>query len=119
MEMIADILLVAGALGAGFYCFVLARRLARFTDLDNGVGAAVAVLSKQVDELGQALQAAQKSARDGAGSLQELTQQAESVANRLELLVASMHDLPDRSSGEADRERQADATFLRHATRGR
>ena len=43
MELIADILLVAGALGAGLYCHVLARRLSRFNDLENGVGGAVAV----------------------------------------------------------------------------
>ncbi len=58
--MIADILLVAGALGAGFYCFILARRLTKFTDLENGVGGAVAVLSAQVDDLGKTLNLAQK-----------------------------------------------------------
>ncbi len=47
MELIADILLVAGALGAGLYCFVLSRRLRKFTDLEQGVGGAVAVLSSQ------------------------------------------------------------------------
>ena len=62
MEVIADILLVAGALGAGFYCFILARRLSRFTDLENGVGGAVAVLSAQVDDLTKTLGAAQQSA---------------------------------------------------------
>lgn len=35
MEVVADILLVAGALGAGLYCFVLSRRLTRFADLEN------------------------------------------------------------------------------------
>ena len=50
MDVIADILLVAGALGAGFYCYILARRLSRFNDLENGVGGAVAVLSAQVDD---------------------------------------------------------------------
>ena len=51
MELVADILLVAGALGAGVYCFVLARRLNRFNALEKGVGGAVAVLSAQVDDL--------------------------------------------------------------------
>ena len=48
MTLIADILLVAGALGAGLYCHVLAGRLRRFTDLEKGVGGAVAVLSAQI-----------------------------------------------------------------------
>lgn len=95
--MIADILLVAGAIGAGFYCFILARRLTKFTDLENGVGGAVAVLSAQVDDLGKTLTQAQKSAGASSKSLGELTERAEDVARRLELLVASMHDLPQSS----------------------
>ena len=97
MEFIADILLVAGALGAGFYCFVLSRRLSRFNDLENGVGGAVAVLSAQVDDLTKTLQSAQGTAVASSGSLEELTDRAEAVAKRLELMVASMHDLPDES----------------------
>lgn len=94
MELIADILLVAGALGAGFYCFVLARRLRRFNDLENGVGGAVAVLSAQVDDLAKTLEAAQNTASSSTQSLEGLTDRAETVAKRLELMVASMHDLP-------------------------
>ena len=95
MDLIADILLVAGALGAGLYCFVLARRLARFNDLENGVGGAVAVLSAQVDDLTKTLAAAQNTAASSSESLDGLTERAEGVAKRLELLVASMHDLPE------------------------
>lgn len=98
MEMIADILLIAGALGAGFYCFILARRLTKFTDLENGVGGAVAVLSAQVDDLSKTLNHAQHSAGTSSKSLGELTERAEDVARRLELLVASMHDLPQGSN---------------------
>lgn len=95
MELIADILLVAGALGAGFYCYVLARRLSRFNDLENGVGGAVAVLSAQVDDLTRTLHAARETAGESTRSLDDLTDRAERVAKRLELMVASMHDLPD------------------------
>ncbi len=95
MELIADVLLVVGALGAGLYCYVLAKRLSRFNDLETGVGGAVAVLSAQVDDLTKTLQLAQNTASKSSGSLSELTDRAEGVAKRLELLVASMHDLPD------------------------
>lgn len=94
IEVISDILLVGGALGAGFYCFVLARRLARFNDLETGIGGAVAVLSAQVDDLNRTLLTAQKAAANSTGTLEGLTERAEGVAKRLELLVASMHDLP-------------------------
>lgn len=101
MELVADILLVAGALGAGFYCFVLARRLNRFNDLEKGVGGAVAVLSAQVDDLTKTLAAAQ-SASDGSNTvLADLTTRAESVAGRLELMMASMHDIPDAENPNA------------------
>lgn len=95
METIADILLVAGALGAGVYCFVLARRLARFNDLENGIGGAVAVLSVQVDDLTRALAVAQKAASESSSSLDDLTERAETVAGRLEILVASLNDLTE------------------------
>ena len=103
MQLIADFLLVAGALGAALYCFVLARRLSRFNDLKDGMGGAVAVLSAQVDDLTRTLQTARDTAGDSHRSLQDLTGRAESVAQRLELLVASMHDLPTEGASEASR----------------
>ncbi|MES0862214.1 hypothetical protein ABLN87_07635 [Ruegeria sp. SCPT10] len=93
MELIADILLVAGALGAGLYCFVLSRRLRRFTDLEKGVGGAVAVLSSQADELKRSLDNARAASDQSGESLKGLTVRAESVAQRLELIMASMHDV--------------------------
>ncbi|MEX0302344.1 MAG: hypothetical protein AB3N24_07980 [Leisingera sp.] len=110
MDIIADILLAAGALGAGFYCLVLSRRLKRFNDLEKGVGGAVAVLSAQVDDLNKSLQSAQQVSDGSSKALQQLTGRAESVAQRLELMMASMHDIPDagvaapaaQSGGEDD-----------------
>ncbi|MBR9762741.1 MAG: hypothetical protein GYB53_04220 [Rhodobacteraceae bacterium] len=113
MELIADILLVAGALGAGFYCYILARRLSRFNDLENGMGGAVAVLSAQVDDLSKTLQQARGAATDSSSSLEQLTERAEQVAKRLELLVASMHDL-DVSAQRASPEPEPPAVFARH-----
>ena len=106
MSMIADILLVAAAIGATFYCIVLSRRLNRFTDLERGVGGAIAALSNQVDDMTQTLQSAQGAAQASTVSLGDLTGRAEDAARRLELLVASMHDLP-----EPDGEARARAVF--------
>ncbi len=97
MDLIADILLIAGALGAGLYCAVLSRRLNRFTDVEKGVGGAISVLSKQVTDMTKALESAQAETASSASSLSSLTGKAEGVAQRLELLVASMHDLPEVS----------------------
>lgn len=115
MDMIADILLVAGALGAGFYCYVLARRLTKFNDLENGVGGAVAVLSAQVDDLTRMLAAAQSTASDSSQSLTVLTERAEDAARKLELLVASLHDLPEvKPAEDPDADPIVEPVFTRH-----
>ena len=124
MDLIADILMGAGALGAGFYCFVLSRRLNRFNDLENGVGGAVAVLSGQVTDLTKLLETTQQAANTSTVTLDGLTDRAETVARRLELLVASMHDLPDQEAKEkapdpAEKKQPEDAVvFMRHGQEG-
>lgn len=95
MDLIADILLVAGSFGAAVYCYVLSSRLKRFTTLETGMGGAIAVLSAQVDEMTIALEKARGAATGSAESLTALTVRGEEVARRLELLVASLHDLPE------------------------
>lgn len=94
MDLIADILLVAGALGAAVYCYVLAARLKSFATLETGMGGAIAVLSAQVDDMTRALEQARGAAQGSASSLTALTERAEVIGARLEMLVASMHDLP-------------------------
>lgn len=119
MDLIADILLAAGALGAGFYCFVLSRRLTRFTNLEDGVGGAVAVLSAQVDDLTRTLAEAQKTAGDSNQALQAQTERASEVAKRLELMMASMHDLPTEEPSEQSRpQSEAEMVFFRHPRNG-
>lgn len=101
MGLIADILLIAGALGTAIYCIVLARRLSRLTGLESGMGGAIAVLSGQVDGMTRALSAAQTAANVSSERLDELTQRAEATAKRLELLLAAMHDLEGRTANAA------------------
>jgi hypothetical protein len=95
MDLIANILLIAGSFGAAIYCWVLATRLRRFTTLESGMGGAIAVLSAQVDDMTVALEKARGAANHSAESLEALTLRGEAVAKRLELLVASLHDLPE------------------------
>ncbi|MGL4238160.1 hypothetical protein [Tabrizicola sp.] len=95
MDLIADILLMAGSFGAAIYCYVLSMRLKRFTTLESGMGGAIAVLSAQVDDMTVALEKARGAASGSAESLDALTARGEVVARKLELLVASLHDLPD------------------------
>lgn len=98
MELISDILLLAGSVGAAIYCYVLSTRLKKFTTLESGMGGAIAVLSAQVDDMTVALDRARGAANGSAESLEALTARGEAVARKLELLVASLHDLPDPAS---------------------
>lgn len=100
MNLIADILLVAGALGAAIYCMVLARRLKQFNGLEKGMGGAIAVLSVQVDEMTKALEAAQVAAKASSSKLEALNGRAEHAAARLELMLAALHDLPSEPHKE-------------------
>ncbi len=108
MELIADILLAAGALGAGFYCLVLSRRLKRFNDLEKGVGGAVAVLSSQVDDLNKSLVAARHMSDGSSKALEQLTGRAESVSQKLELMMASMHDIAPQPQAQTQSRTQAE-----------
>lgn len=122
MAVIADILLIAGALGVAAYCFVLSRRLKNLTGLDSGMGGAIAVLSSQVDDLTKTLTKTQESAARQEQNLAELSAKAADAAKRLELLMAAMHDLPD-APGAAPApppatEAEAPTVFVRSRDRG-
>lgn len=106
LDLIADILLAAGAFGAAFYCHVLSRRLQRFNALESGMGGAIAVLSAQVDEMTRSLEKARLVANGSAAELTSLVQRAEASAERLDLLVATLHDLPDESEAPPNRLRR-------------
>ncbi len=101
ITLVSDILLGGGAFGAAIYCYVLARRLKRFNNLENGVGGAVAVLSAQVDDMTRSLELARKAAAHSSHTLTALTERAEESARKLELMMASLHDLPEPTSAPA------------------
>jgi hypothetical protein len=101
MNLIADILLAAGAFGAAIYCSILSARLKKFSALESGMGGAIAVLSGQVDDMTIALETARGAATGSATRLDSLTQRAEAAATKLELLVASLHDLHDDAPSQS------------------
>ena len=107
---LADILLVLAALAAGAYCLVLSRRLNRFNNLENGMGGAIALLSAQITDLNDIVERAEGAAKGSADQLADLTQRSEDGAAKLEMLLASLHDLPDIPPRNKD---ETPATFVR------
>jgi hypothetical protein len=110
MTLIADILLAAGAFGAAVYCSILSARLKTFSTLETGMGGAIAVLSAQVDDMTRALETARGASDGSAGRLADLAQRAETASARLELLVASLHDLGDAPGPSVMTEADPDPT---------
>lgn len=100
MDFIANILIGSGTFGLAVYCYILAGRLKKFSTLESGMGGAIAVLSAQVDDMTKALEKARGAATGSAASLEGLATRSEAVATKLELLLASMHDLPEPRSEE-------------------
>lgn len=94
MAWIADLLLGAGTLAAMVYCMVLARRLSALSGLEGGMGGAIAVLSVQVEEMTRALSEARAAAAESGAALESRVRRAEDAAERLEIILAAMHDLP-------------------------
>jgi hypothetical protein len=115
MDFIANILLAGGALALAVYCFILQRKLTRFSQLENGMGGAIAVLSAQVDDLTRILGTAQQTASTSTQRLEDLTQRAETASARLEILMSSLHDLPGDEPSVSEPERRA--RFVRHRSR--
>ncbi|MCB5409558.1 DUF6468 domain-containing protein [Pseudogemmobacter faecipullorum] len=113
MDLIADSLLLAATLGAVLYCYVLAQRLQRFTALETGMGGAIAVLSAEVDEMTRALEKAQGVAGQSERRLGSLTDRADHLATRLELLVAALHDLPSEVPARPQEHEPVPAGVLR------
>jgi hypothetical protein len=108
LNLISDFLLGTGAFAAAFYCIALARRLKRFTALETGMGGAIAVLSAQVDDMTKALEMARASASASSSGLEDQVRRAESAAARLDLILASLHDLPDDGGQIAEDDRPAE-----------
>ena len=106
MTLVADILMVAGTFGVALYCYVLSVRLKRFSTLESGMGGAIAVLSAQVDDMTTALTRAQATAAGSAATLEALTLRAETAAARLEVMLASLHDLPERADEDVPADRK-------------
>lgn len=92
MDLIADALLLAGALTAAVYCWVLSKRVKGLNDLDTGLGSAIASLSSQVSEMQTALKAAQSVTGTTVTDMEALAERAEKAAENLKLMLATVQE---------------------------
>lgn len=94
MAFISDTLFIAGAFCLAIYCLILSRRLTRFGNLESEIGKVITGLSKQIDTLTLSIHKANESGERSVNTLRAETIKAEAAARHLELLVASLHTLP-------------------------
>jgi hypothetical protein len=95
IDLVSDALLFAGAICACVYCMVLSRRLKKLSGFESGLGGAIAVLSTQVDDMQKVLKSTEETAVKATEQLQLLIKEADDAAGNLEVLLASMDDLPE------------------------
>ena len=102
MDLIADSLLIGGAIAAAFYCWVLSVRVRSLKDLDKGLGGAIAGLSRQVDEMQTTMKAAKSFSEGSKAELEQLAQRAERASAQLEALLetAGATNKSERKSAE-------------------
>jgi hypothetical protein len=93
MQIIMDGLLVAAALFAGTYCWVLSRRVLALKDLDSGLGGAITQMTRALEDARRALEDAKTATRDGRQEQRELITRAEAASGQLRILLAASRDL--------------------------
>ena len=87
MTLLADGLLIAGALAAAIYCWVLSSRVRSLKDLDTGLGAAIAGLSDKVDAMQDTLRKTQAATHAPTAHMAELADRAERLSEELSGLL--------------------------------
>lgn len=100
MDIITDGLLIAGALFAGIYCYVLGQRLRTLRDLRSGVGGAIVGMTRALEDARRTLDEAKATSRESNQELRDLIGRAESVAGQLRILLAATRDLPPVTAGD-------------------
>lgn len=103
MDIMIDLAIAVGAFCAAAYCLLLSRRVRALTRLDGDLGKAIALLSRQVDDLSRALKAAEQSSNRSGANLAQHISTAEAAARRLELLMAAQRS-PDSDTGQFEPE---------------
>ena len=92
MNLIADGLLFAGAITAAVYCWVLSNRVKKLSDLDSGLGSAIATLSIEVKEMQSALKNAQSITGTSVSELEQLVERSKSACDTLRLMLATVQE---------------------------
>lgn len=96
VQTIMDTGIIAGSVILMVFCFVLTRRLRRLNDLEDGLGAAIAIMSAEVDRLEKSVRAARQEALEAGKTLAAQVQQAQSERAKWDLHLKMRDAVPDQ-----------------------
>lgn len=96
---IFQLVLVPAIFVLAIYCAILSRRVRKLNNLESGLGAAIAVMSMEVDRLDQSLTAAREAAQNQSEKLDLQLRRAQAISARIERL-------PDETSPHRLRRRR-------------
>ncbi|AUH64505.1 hypothetical protein [Paracoccus zhejiangensis] len=103
--------IIAGSALLMVFCTILARRLRRLNDLEQGLGGAIAVMAAEIDRLEQSIRLARQEAMSAGEVLAAEVQKAQSERARWDLHLRMRDALaagpaPDAPSGAVTRLRR-------------
>ncbi|MEO1310789.1 MAG: DUF6468 domain-containing protein [Pseudomonadota bacterium] len=96
MSLVTDILLLFASSGALFYCLILNRRLRALQSTNNGLGAAIASLTRSVRETKASLSETTSMADEVVERIQPLIEDAKSASENLEGLIERQVETGDK-----------------------
>ena len=85
LDLILDASVIAGSLILMLFCVILARRLRRLNDLEQGLGGAIAVMAAEIDRLDQSIRLARQEATIAGEALAGEVQKAQAERARWDL----------------------------------
>ncbi|WP_157994832.1 hypothetical protein [Paracoccus tegillarcae] len=91
--------IIVGSVTLMVFCVVLARRLRRLNDLEDGLGGAIAVMAAEIDRLEKSIHSARREATTASEALANQLQQAKAERDRWSLHLKMRDVVPQSPEG--------------------
>ncbi len=102
MTLIIDFLLLAASGSAGFYCWVLNKRLTALTNTEDGFQSGIAALSQSAEDMQNAMSDTKNAANNTAAELKGLLSQADQKIPELQDLIQKITDISTQTVDDTE-----------------
>lgn len=104
MALISDLLLLSATVAAFLYCFILSIKFKRLRNKEAQYITALNEVTSQVDRFINQIECARRTLKEVEHEFNDRIHKGNSLARRLELLIASLHDIPEFDTDPVDSE---------------